>query len=255
MADEPPRPGSLGSATSPTSYWPIKEMSSAILPRLPIIRPNSQPSATHSSRCVCHVAPGSRSPSSRAMRWRTAAPCPFIWASVPTAPPSCSCSARLAASRRRKRLRTSGAAQPAHLKPKLVTEAGCISVRASIGVRACRSAWSSSAVAQVTRSVSISITTLRVTSAIAVSITSWLVLPKWTKGAASGLRAATASRRPFTNGMATLPASRLSLTRRGTSNRSTWQQLTMDCAAASGINPCAACARASAASTRSIAST
>ncbi len=136
-----------------------------------------------------------------------------------------------------------------------MTEAGCISVRARIGVAACRFACASSACAAFARSASTSATASRVTSAIALSITSWLVLPKCTKATASALNTPTASFRLLTSGIATLPARPLSRTILATSNSSTLQLPVIECAADSGMRPSAACARASAASKRSIAST
>ena len=70
------------------------------------------------------------------MRAATAGPRSPSVASVPTAPPSCSCSAERARAFSRSRARSSGASQATTLKPKLITCAGCSSVRASIGVAA-----------------------------------------------------------------------------------------------------------------------
>ena len=156
IADEPPRPGSLGSASSPTSYWPIKRDVGRDLAEA---AGQDAEFAAQADPFVALRVPGTRRHRrARAPRPCVAAPtppCPFICASVPTAPPSCTLSARRAAAASRVRLRTSGAAQSAHLSPKLVTEAGCISVRASIGVAAWRVACSSSACAARSRSASI----------------------------------------------------------------------------------------------------
>ena len=133
MALEPPRPAPDGSASSPISPCPIKAQSVAILLKEPTSTPISQPSETQSPRCVCHTPCGSGSCSRPATRRATAGPCVPSVASEPTAPPNCSCSARGAAACRRCCAPTSAASQPASLKPKLVTDAGCISVRASSG--------------------------------------------------------------------------------------------------------------------------
>ena len=228
-------------------------MSFAILPSAPQSTPTWQASVAVSSRCVCHAPAGSASERSAAMRAATAAPCSPITASVPTAPPSCNCKADAAASRRRCRQRSSGAVHATSLKPRLTTCAGCIKVRASTGVRACCCASASKASIRRPRSRSISASARRDSRPIAVSITSWLVLPQCTQPAASASITATRSVSWRSNGIARLPARPLAATMAGTSKSSRLQASAMVSAAAAGIMPSAACARASAASKSSMA--
>ena len=112
-----------------------------------------------------------------ASRRATAAPLSPSDASVPTAPPNCSRSATAPARAKRSRARASGATQATILKPKLITCAGCISVRASIGVRRWTRASACSVTTRRARSASIRASAFWVAITIAVSMTSWLVLP------------------------------------------------------------------------------
>ena len=142
-----------------------------------------------------------------------------------------------------------------HFSPKLVTDAGCISVRASTGSPAWLAASVCKAATARCVSRSIRLSARCVTSASAVSITSWLVLATWVCGTAAGSTRPTASFSALISGIATLPARELSASSCGTSKASTRQQLRMVCAAAAGINPTLACALARAASNCSMAAT
>ena len=244
----PPRPAPVGSFSSPISPWLIKARSRANLPSAPTSTPTSQPSATQSSRWVCQAPCQAGRPSCCDMCWATAGPCSPSVASVPTAPPNCSCSARAAAACSRCWQRTSGPTQPITLKPKLTTEAGCINVRPMMGVATCCSASASSAALSALRSSSIKASARRVSSTIAVSITSWLVPPQCTTWAAWASNRATVSVRRLTIGMARLPARPLAATRAGTSYSSARHTPAMAVAASGLIRPTAASARASAAS-------
>ncbi len=252
MADDPPRPAPDGSASSATSPCAISDRSVAIFDRLPVQTATSQPRRSHSSRWVCQGAGGSASFRSSAMRRATAAPASPMTLSVPTAPPSCSASARPATWRSCSRERTIGASQLAHFRPKLVTTAGCSSVRASTGVAACCSARSSRCPASASSSASSSASAWRVASTMAVSITSWLVLPRWTLPAACASTPATRAVSSLTSGIARLPARPLAATSASRSYSSALQTLAMTLAAPAGIKPSAACARDSAASKSNI---
>eukprot|EP01022_Parablepharisma_sp_SALTPOND_P016942 TRINITY_DN2599_c0_g3_i6.p1 TRINITY_DN2599_c0_g3~~TRINITY_DN2599_c0_g3_i6.p1 ORF type:complete len:1173 (+),score=341.22 TRINITY_DN2599_c0_g3_i6:1282-4800(+) len=255
MAEEPPRPLPEGSASSAISPCAISDRSVAILPRLPARTAISLPSRIHSSRWVCQAISACFNPSASAMRAATARPLSSSTASVPTAPPSCSCNARPASVRSCARERTSGAAQPQNLKPRLVTCAGCIRVRASTGVSRCSSASTSSRLASVSSSASTSCSASRVTSTSAVSSTSWLVLPQCTWVAASSLQRATVRCNSLTSGIASAPARRPATIRAGMSQSGARHTLAMARAAVSGITPSAASASARACSKRSMACT
>ena len=160
--------------------------------------------------------------------------------------------------RRRAAARGSAPAAPASRPPRgrssppRPTASACARASASRdgGGRARRSASISRS-----RSASIRTSASRVTSTIAVSITSWLVLPRWTKAAASGEAAATRSRSCCTSGIASAPARRASprstrcrRARRGRRRRSRPPRFR-------GTRPSAASASASAASNSSMATT
>ena len=119
MAEDPPRPGTYGSATSPTSVEARLATSVAILASVPTSCANQHPASAMRARRTCQAIGPDAKPSSRANASSTAGPFSPSPARVPTGP------ARDAASTR---LRTPGsvsatsarpASQTAALKPKL----------------------------------------------------------------------------------------------------------------------------------------
>ena len=252
IADEPPRPGASGSLTSPTSACASSARSVPILPSEPHSTATSQPSETQLSRWVCQAPEGAFKPRLAATAATMAGPASPSRPSVPTAPPSWSCNAALPARRSRARARTSGASQATSLKPKLMTCAGCISVRASIGVSMCRCARACSETIRRPSSASMRASAWPVTMALALSMTSWLVLPRCTWAEAFGSMEPTRAVSSATSGIARLPARRAASISGPASNPPA-QAVPIVAAAFAGITPASASALARAASKASIA--
>src|SRR5271157_1714520 len=84
IVEEPPRPSPLGSNSSATSVCVCKEISRAILPRVPIHRPSVVATSVRRSRCECQGAAGKSSFSSWASVFATVTPVLPSAASVPT---------------------------------------------------------------------------------------------------------------------------------------------------------------------------
>ena len=243
-------PGS-DSATSPTSFWLRRPTSRPIFAATPAATASAEPSSAIRVRFVCQGSVGSWSPSSAAYRRSTSGASFPSGARVPAAPPSCtarrSCSMRASAAR----ASTTATSQPAALRPNETGTACWSRVRPTIGVERCVSASSAHRAASWSSSARISSRTRRVTSIAAVSRMSWLVAPLWTSSAAS---LSTASRSARTNGSTGFPGERPASAMAAGSKASA-RHAPIASAAACGITPAPACARASACSACSIAST
>ena len=152
----------------------------------------------------------------------------------------------------RPRCRCSPSSHPAAFRPNVVGSACCSHVRATIGVSASRSARSARAAHSASSSGRSQARKARSCSTSPVSITSWVVPPQWTQRAASGSRAWTSAVRLLTIGTVGMPASAAAAPTLRRSKSSARQCFAITTAAASGITPTRASARASAASKSSI---
>ena len=151
-----PRPFSDGSKTSATSVCECSEISFAIFPSVPTQSPKWwRPRPCGPGDCATE-SPATPSASSCAKVCNFATALSPSAASVPTAPPNCSTTARCCVSRNRPRWRLTASSQSATFTPNVVGNACCIHVRPTTIVERCFVASSVSPAAKRSRSLATS---------------------------------------------------------------------------------------------------
>ena len=176
-ADDPARPTTERSKTSPTSVCAMSATSNATFPATPAATPSAAATSTSRARAVCHGRVGSARVSSTDNSRMTSSPRPDNAAIVPAAPPNCTASRVWATLKSSARASTMAMSQPAAFSPKVVGSACCSSVRAAITVARCRSASVAAAAAACSRSARTRPRPRRAINIMAVSRMSWLVAP------------------------------------------------------------------------------
>ena len=178
IVDEPPRPSSMASETSPTSACINNATSLPNFESVPVRMASTCTIAVRLSRCVCHGSEGSARSRLRARPVETEPPTDPRDAKVPTAPPNCNTSVRTASALIRSRSRRNAARIPANFSPSVVGGPDCSQVLPCITASLCFLTCSSSAESNLPIAASSNCKAFLICSTSAVSRTSWLVAPR-----------------------------------------------------------------------------